>query len=1155
MHIFFLRCKSAFFCFLFFYGFVTSHGQISYEEAFPSLSFNLPVEIQNASDGSNRLFVVEQQGTIKVFPNTDQVTSEQVRTFLDISKKVSYSSGQEIGLLGLAFHPEFESNGYIFVYYIDSPNNYRINISRFQVSSSDPNLIDPNSETVIAQFMKNQAESNHNGGKITFGPDGYLYISVGDGGGGGDPLGNAQNLNSIFGSILRIDVDINGDNPVERNPELPNGNYEIPSDNPRIGQSGLDEIYAWGIRNTWKMSFDVTGRLWGADVGQNASEEINIISNGGNYGWNRFEANANYRTTPGLTTTPDIKPIFSYDHTAGDKSITGGYVYRGNLTSASLQNKYIFGDYLTGRVWALTYNEGTGAANSELLFRASGESISSFGEDEAGELYFSGYGTNAKLFKLTETVMEPVNTAINGIGEWTGISSGTDGTVETIAIASDNTIYVGGNFSNVGGVSAANLAVITPEKQWQPFGTGSNGPIYSIAIAPNGNIFVAGEFTQIGGVSANNIAFWNGSVWSALDEGTNGPILAIRFDQEGTLFAGGVFSNAGTARVNNIASWQGDSWLGLADTATGIAGTNNEIRSLAFDGSNHLYIGGNFDAAGGVPTARIAKWDGANWSALEEGTSGFVQAIAITDNFLYAGGNFNLAGNKAANRIARFDFTNETWETLGLGLSGSVNAIALNGNNVYAGGNFETASDIGQTNKIVNNIARWSAEKGWEALGQDMEVGVNSTVGSLAFDSGANLLYVGGIFDIAGGVQNNNLAIWGESFCTPNSITPVYTVNGILDSGSNTVSLNEGSSLVLGMLPNTADFTLTLPNGETVTGDYTLDSVTADDAGTYTYITAIGCVERLELSVNSVPDTDGDGIENAADVCPNSPTNEAVNENGCAPSQLDDDQDGITNDLDQCTNTSIGAVVDSNGCAATEFPDDRFSLTTTASSCTTSPNGTLQLTASVTGTYVASLLKDSQTIDTFEFTDILAIENLDSGSYELCIGLSTNNLERCYPLEIENSVVDIEVRSSLNDAGTLVTLNLSGATKYYITWNGTLSETELNEITLELTQDINLLEVSSDTLCQGVYRETIAQKDAFIVYPNPITDFVNVDMRYLTDERIVISLYTASGKLLHTESYTTDDETITIDTEHLRRGHYMLHLKGTNINKGFKLIK
>ena len=1157
MSKFSLKPRKAICFILFTCTYLMVYSQVSYKEAFPNIEFNVPVEIQNASDGSNRLFVVQQQGFIKVFPNTEDVTAEQVSTFLDISSKVSYSSGQEIGLLGLAFHPQFTSNKYVFVYYIDRSSNYRVNIARYQVSSSNPNLLDPDSEIIIAQYTKNQPESNHNGGKLAFGPDGYLYISIGDGGGGGDPQGNGQNLNTVFGSILRLDIDLDGNNPVETNTELPNGNYEIPSDNPRLGQSGINEIYAWGIRNTWKFSFDNQGRLWGADVGQNAFEEINLITKGGNFGWNRFEGSSDYRTSTALISTPDIKPLFSYGHSAGDKSITGGYVYQGSLTSSSLRDKYIYGDFITGRVWALNYNSSNGSASSEILFRTNGQSISCFGEDEAGELYFSGYGNNAKVFKFTEAITEPVSTVVDGIGKWKGISNGTNGTVETIARGNDNTVYVGGSFTNAGGVAVSNLVMITPDEQWQTLGPGSNGPIFSIAIAPDGNVFVGGEFTQIGGVNANNIAFWDGSVWSNLAEGTNGRVLELKFDQEGNLFAGGVFTDAGGFPVNNIAKWQNTSWTSLTDSVTGVAGTNNEIRSLAFDNQNNLYIGGNFDSAGNIPTARIAKWDGLNWYALGEGTSGFVQAITIVDDFLYAGGNFNIAGNKTTNRIARWNLSNTIWETLGSGLSGSVNAISSNGKYIYIGGDFETASDTENINKIVNNIARWSVNEGWEALGTNTQVGVDSSVETLFLSINTGELFVGGNFRATGGIANSNIAIWAEDFCSEDSIIPEYQINGIWDSGNNTLTLDVGDTLVLSILPNTTDFTITLPNGQEITGDYSLEILNTTLSGTYTFTTAQGCIEEMEVIVNAASndDSDNDGITNAQDLCPNTLTGEAVDTNGCSASQLDTDGDGVLNSLDQCLETPEGATVNASGCESTSFPDGQFSITTTGNSCTTNANGQISIVSTVTNDYMALLTKEKETIDIYEFINFLDIEKLVAGSYNLCITtISLPNIESCYNLAISDTET-LEVASSLNESGTILVLNLSGAKTYSINLNGKRMETELSEITIELDKDINRLQVSSDIACQGLYEETIVLKDAFIAYPNPIRDFVTIDVSQLTDDQIEVSLYSLSGELLVNTKHNTKSDTITLDTSNLSSGYFLLRLTGESIDKVFKVIK
>ena len=248
-----------------------SHAQLKIEQAFPDLSFQQPVDIQNAGDGSNRLFVVEQRGVISVFQNNSNASTEKV--FLDLSNKVK--SGGELGLLGLAFHPDYKNNGYFFVNYT-TDNPLRSVVSRFKVSANDPDKADRNSELIL--FKVNQPYSNHNGGQTSFGPDGYLYISFGDGGSAGDPQNNAQNNTTLLGKILRIDVD-------KKEGSL---NYAIPIDNPFKGnRSGFrEEIYAFGLRNVWRFSFDFPAKqLWAADVGQNQWEEINLIENGGNYGW------------------------------------------------------------------------------------------------------------------------------------------------------------------------------------------------------------------------------------------------------------------------------------------------------------------------------------------------------------------------------------------------------------------------------------------------------------------------------------------------------------------------------------------------------------------------------------------------------------------------------------------------------------------------------------------------------------------------------------------------------------------------------------------------------------------------------------------------------------------------------------------------------
>ncbi|HEX9252965.1 MAG TPA: PQQ-dependent sugar dehydrogenase [Ignavibacteriaceae bacterium] len=363
---------------------ISNYAQYDLEAAFPNLTFSSPLNLQNAGDGTNRLFVVEQNGVIKVFQNLSNVTAS--KTFLNITDRVT--SGGETGLLGLAFHPDYENNGYFYVNYT-APNPLRTVISRFQVSSTNPDSADKNSELIILTY--DQPFSNHNGGCTAFGPDGFLYISAGDGGSGGDPQNNAQNITNLLGKIIRIDVD---------NPQTPL-NYGIPSDNPFVDSTNVNirkEIYAWGLRNTWKFSFDsVSGWLWAADVGQGSWEEVDIIQNGKNYGWRCYEGNHPYDLS-GCNGTYEF-PIWEYSHSVGF-SITGGYVYRGQNVP-ELYGKYIFGDYVTARVWALDY-DGINPATSTQITTAPG-SITSFGEDENKELYLVSF--NGKIYRFIPTIV------------------------------------------------------------------------------------------------------------------------------------------------------------------------------------------------------------------------------------------------------------------------------------------------------------------------------------------------------------------------------------------------------------------------------------------------------------------------------------------------------------------------------------------------------------------------------------------------------------------------------------------------------------------------------------------------------------------------------------------------------------------------------
>ena len=275
--------------------------------AFANLKFNRPLLLTHAGDGSDRVFVASQLGQIHVFPNDQEVTETKI--FLDLTDKTFYQDKEfETGVLGLAFHPQYPSNGQLFVFYSSSSSPYTNVVSRFRVRSDDPNAVDPKSEEVLLAIEK--PFWNHNGGTLAFGPDGFLYIAVGDGGSGNDPFGNGQNLQTLLGKILRIDVDHTGSlmrvDPLKPAPPkiCP---YAVPADNPFLGkrQQARPEIWAYGLRNVWRMAFDPpTGTLWAGDVGQDLWEEIDLIVRGGNYGWNLREGRLSSRPTdrpPGPT--------------------------------------------------------------------------------------------------------------------------------------------------------------------------------------------------------------------------------------------------------------------------------------------------------------------------------------------------------------------------------------------------------------------------------------------------------------------------------------------------------------------------------------------------------------------------------------------------------------------------------------------------------------------------------------------------------------------------------------------------------------------------------------------------------------------------------------------------------------------------------------
>lgn len=346
--------------------------------------FDNPIQVLHAGDGSNRLFVVEQLGFVLVVEDGEYLPDP----FLDISELLTYEvirgGYTERGMIGMVFHPNYAENGYFFVNYVNRDED--VVVVRYQVSADNPNKADPSSALHIINV--GQPLPNHNGGSMEFSPvDGYLYISVGDGGGAGDPFSNGQRTDSLLGKILRIDVNTEP--------------YIVPEDNPFVDNPDFaPEIWAWGLRNVWRMSFDrQTGDLYMADVGQEKVEEINMQSasstGGENYGWNAMEGSERYNPNTPIP-DPHTLPVAEYGHNDGC-SVTGGYVYRGeNLPE--LDGIYFYGDYCNGRTWSLYFDDASGEWIAT-RFIDTGWQISSFGEDEQGELYLVDY--KGDIYRLT----------------------------------------------------------------------------------------------------------------------------------------------------------------------------------------------------------------------------------------------------------------------------------------------------------------------------------------------------------------------------------------------------------------------------------------------------------------------------------------------------------------------------------------------------------------------------------------------------------------------------------------------------------------------------------------------------------------------------------------------------------------------------------
>lgn len=477
-----------------------------------------PLFVGNAGDGSQRLFILEQAGIIKVLP----LGSTTPTVFLDIRSKVT--GGGERGLLGLAFHPTYSTNRRFFVFYTRVADG-ALTIAEYTTFSGTPNAADPNSERVFLTIA--HPAGNHNGGMMAFGPDGFLYIGVGDGGGSNDQDNNAQNIDRLLGKILRIDID---------HPESDQKLYTSPSSNPFANGAGADEIFAYGFRNPWRFSFDrQTNQQWVGDVGQGAREEVDTpIERGGNYGWRIWEGNLCSTTNdPGLCnpTTNFYFPILDYDHSNNRCSITGGYVYRGGDGTLPLGN-YVYGDYCSGDIWVWD-----GGAHPAVLNIGFG--LSSFGQDEQGELYVVNIsvGSISKLVSTTPICtygISPSSQSFPSAGGTGNVTvTATTGCAWT-AVANDSWIQVtsgasGSGNGNVGYSVDANTSGSSRSGSMtiagKTFAVTQSAASCSYSISPTKNPFAASGGTGTVSVTATAGCSWtavSNASWITVTAGASG---------------------------------------------------------------------------------------------------------------------------------------------------------------------------------------------------------------------------------------------------------------------------------------------------------------------------------------------------------------------------------------------------------------------------------------------------------------------------------------------------------------------------------------------------------------------------------------------------------------------------------------------------------
>lgn len=562
-----------------------------------------PVLIRSANDGTGRLFILQQGGLIRVL----QPGSTTPTDFINLSSKITVpvSVGDERGLLGLTFHPQFATNGYFFVNYTRVADGATV-IARYTASNNNTTA-DIATERIILTIP--QPFSNHNGGMIDFGADGNLYIGTGDGGSANDPGARAQNINELLGKFLRITPSL------AANPPSPA--YTVPADNPYVGIPGADEIYAIGLRNPWRWSFDRggTNQLWAGDVGQNNIEEFDIITRGGNYGWRVYEGNNCTNLDPALCvggTNPitQVPPVFTYTHASGRCSITGGYVYRG--TQGALPNgAYTYADYCSGEIW-YWFN------NAQALITDTTRNVVSFGEDENGEIYVCfNNGTIDKIVRSNASADfdgdARTDTAVYrpGAGTWFVLNS-SNGAFSAQAFGTATDVPVPEDYD---GDNREDVAVFRPASGSWFFLRSSNNTFGAVAFGSNGDIPAAGDYD--GDTRADFVVFRPSTgTWFRLNS-SNNAFSAIGFGTNGDIPAANDYDGDGKYDICVFRPSSGD-WYRLNSS-------NNGFVAVNFGTTGDVPVPGDYDGDG---RSDISVFRNGNWFSLRSATGGTFSATS-----------------------------------------------------------------------------------------------------------------------------------------------------------------------------------------------------------------------------------------------------------------------------------------------------------------------------------------------------------------------------------------------------------------------------------------------------------------------------------------------------------------------------------------------